>query len=200
MAIRVKAKEAETVVNRIWKETNKRNVEKAERVGKLNKLLSEAREKYQKAEEAYNTAEESMEPEKMIKARKDRDEAGETVEMYRKAIDKMEAENIYSEEELAKIKVDLRMYSSDIIGNLCVGIGSALEDIEATIKESQAERKSINDLLSTLFNDNTAGVLQVKPPAIETNFMRNILSMRMATPQYFSRRLVVDGHGHIVQE
>ena len=195
MAI-IKAKE--TIVDRVWKETDKRNQARAERIGKLEKMLEDAEEKRGKAEEAYRIAEESLEPEKMIKARQDRDEAGETVEMYKKAIEKAKAENIYTDEELGKIRTDLKMYAVDIIGKSCTGIGEALEKLEDEMNEAMAERDRINDLYRAIFDPQTATFSQVKSPTLENNVRGAIRSARIQNPQYFTRQYVMNSK-HILE-
>lgn len=183
-------KAKETVVDRVWKETDKRNQARAERIGRLEKMLAESKEKYEKANEAYKTAEDSLEPEKMIKARRDRDEAGETVAMYERAIERANAENIYTEAELEQIRRDLKMYASEITGNYCMGIGEGLEKIEDRMNEAQAERKKINDLCNAVFDPQTAQRSQVQIPGIEAAVRQHLRNMRVIHPQYFQRHVL----------
>lgn len=193
-------KAKETVVDKVWKETDKRNQARAERIGRLEKMLSESKEKYAKANEAYKTAEESLEPEKMIKARRDRDEAGETVAMYERAIERAKAENIYTESELEQIRRDLKMYASEITGNYCMGIGETLEQIEDRMNEAQAERKKINDLCNAIFDEHTARISQVQIPGIEVAVRQHLRTMRITHPQYFQRHVIVNNWGNIIEK
>lgn len=191
-------KSKETVLDKAWKETDKRNQAKAERIERLQKMLSESKEKYEKAEETYKAAEDALEPEAMIKARQVRDDARETMEMYRKAIKRAENEDIYTEEERQQIKIDLKMYASDMTGKRCTSIGEALEGILKILKEAEGERDRINDLYKTVFGPQTPGVARVQKTGLEIKMWRDITSAKMSYPQYFQRPIVRDGYGHIV--
>lgn len=191
-------KSKETVLDKAWKETDKRNQAKAERIERLQKMLSESKEKYEKAEETYKAAEDALEPEAMIKARQVRDDARETMEMYRKAIKRAENEDIYTEEERQQIKIDVKMYASDMIGKRCTSIAEALEGILKILKETEAERNRINDLYKTVFGPQTLGVAQVQITGLERLMWADIRGAKTHCPQYFQRPIVRDGWGHVV--
>ena len=198
MAIRVQAKEVENPVTRIWKETEKRTAERAQRLEKLKNMFSDAEGKHQKAEEAYRTAVESLDAEKVIRSRRDRDEAFELMEMYRQAIEKTEEESIYTGEELEQIKADLKMYASNIIEERGLTIGEALENLKELVSQSREELKSVNDLYKHILTPDAFIKAEIKPTGFEQNIIGSIIDLKTRFPQYFKKPVVRNGSGHVI--
>ena len=170
------------VIEKYEKEYYERHTEQENKISRLQELLGNAEKVRDEKAEAFKAAELNIDPEAMLSAKSDLDNAENIIKMYEAAIGRARQEAVFSREEVSDMQQNLKSSFDSYYEAACHEVGSLQVKKDHIVKDAMALYERGCDLMLCIVGDRSK--FQPPLPMYLMNHINDINHDQMAWPQY----------------